>query len=318
MMSAEDENKEPQPTETTEEPGEESPDDQEQDETTPPIAETVSDEVQISRLESIIFVSPGPISVRRLARILSLEGKRVRELLDTLVEQYAERGIILQEVSGGFQFRSHPNNARIIREIFKLKPLKISRAALEALAIVAYRQPLTRSEVEEIRGVDCGGVLKYLFEKELVRVIGRKEEPGRPIIYGTSPTFLELFGLKALSDLPSLQEFSELWEEHQEIVDTETPVEEDFGENGLESLINALNQEKSTDTNEDNSETDEADTTNEEENQDSQDIADNQEIEISEDPDDDQKDDDFNEEEIFDEQNVDDEKPDNTNEEDSQ
>ncbi len=199
----------------------------------------ITDEMLISRLESIVFVSPEPITVRRLARILSRDGKKVRELLGVISEQYENRGIVLQEVSGGFQFRSHPDNAKIVRHVFKLKPIRISRAALETLSIVAYRQPLTRTEVESIRGVDCGGVLKYLFEKQLVRVIGRKEEPGRPIIYGTSQTFLELFGLKALSDLPALHEFSELWEDHQQIVNEETPLteepeEESEGESEIE------------------------------------------------------------------------------------
>ncbi len=185
-----------------------------------------SEAVLLSRLESLVFVSVDPISVRRLARILSLEGKRVRELLEILTAQYENRGIVLEEISGGFQYRSHPDNAAVIRHVFKQKPFRISRAALETLAIVAYRQPLTRAEAEDIRGVDCGGVLKYLFEKNLVRVIGRKEVPGRPIIYGTSPAFLELFGLKSLADLPALHEFSELWDEHQEFVDIETPADE--------------------------------------------------------------------------------------------
>ncbi|MCP4199375.1 MAG: SMC-Scp complex subunit ScpB [Proteobacteria bacterium] len=188
--------------------------------------QAVSDEILISRLESLIFVSPTPITVRRLARILSIDGKKVRELIGLIDDHYENRGIVVQEVSGGFQFRSHPDNAAVIRHVFKLKPLRISRAAMETLSIVAYRQPLTRSEVESIRGVDCGGTLKYLFEKGLVRVIGRKEEPGRPIIYATSKEFLELFSLKALSDLPALHEFHELWDEHQEIVDDQTPLDE--------------------------------------------------------------------------------------------
>ncbi len=193
-----------------------------------PAAEpAVKRETQLSRLESIIFTSPEPISVRKLARILNVEGKEVRELLKELQESYSQRGIILEEISKGFHFRSHPENAAVIRDVFKLKPLKISRPALETLSIVAYRQPLTRAEVEDIRGVDCGGVLKYLFEKDLVRVIGRKEEPGRPIIYGTTKAFLELFGLKALSDLPALHEFSELWDDHQKIVDEEAPLADD-------------------------------------------------------------------------------------------
>ncbi len=188
--------------------------------------QAVSDEILISRLESLIFVSPTPITVRRLARILSIDGKKVRELIGLIDDHYENRGIVVQEVSGGFQFRSHPDNAAVIRHVFKLNPLRISRAAMETLSIVAYRQPLTRSEVESIRGVDCGGTLKYLFEKGLVRIIGRKEEPGRPIIYATSKEFLELFSLKALSDLPALHEFHELWDEHQEIVDDQTPLDE--------------------------------------------------------------------------------------------
>ena len=183
----------------------------------------VPQEVLRSRMESVLFASPEPMSVRKLANILGIDGKEVRSLATELVTFYQDRGIILEEISKGFQFRTHPKNAAVIRDVFKLKPLKISKAALETLAIVAYRQPLTRAEAEQIRGVDCGGVLKYLFEKELVRVIGRKEEPGRPIIYGTTNAFLELFGLKSLSDLPALHEFSELWEENQRIVDEEMP-----------------------------------------------------------------------------------------------
>lgn len=189
------------------------------------IDKDVPDEVWLSRLESLIFVSEQPITVRRLARILGLDGRRIRSLLAVLTNHYTGRGIVLQEISGGFQFRTHPDNAAVIREVFKLRPLRLSRAALETLSIVAYRQPLTRAQAEDIRGVDCGGVLKFLFEKGLVRVIGRKEEPGRPIIYGTSQTFLELFGLRSLSDLPPLHEFSELWDEHKKMVDERSPQE---------------------------------------------------------------------------------------------
>ncbi len=189
-------------------------------------ADTVPEEISLSRLESLIFVSEAPITVRKLAKILAMDGRRVRKLLAALTEHYKDRGIVLQEISGGFQFRTHPDNAVVIREVFKLRPLRLSRPALETLSIVAYRQPLTRAEAEDIRGVDCGGVLKFLFEKGLVRVIGRKEEPGRPIIYGTSQTFLELFGLASLSDLPPLHEFSELWDEHKKMVDEQAPLEE--------------------------------------------------------------------------------------------
>lgn len=177
---------------------------------------------QLSRLESLLFVSAEPLSPRRLANMLNLETKAVRELLATLVAHYAQRGLMLAEVAGGYQFRSHPCNASVVRQVFDIKPMKLSRPAVETLAIVAYRQPLTRAEVEEIRGVDCGGVLKFLFEKGLIRIIGRKEAPGRPSIWGTSQMFLDLFGLRALGDLPPLHEFSELWDEHKELVDTST------------------------------------------------------------------------------------------------
>lgn len=193
------------------------------------------EETLLSRLESLIFVYPEPITVRRLARLLSLKGDRVRALVAQLQEHYQDRGIIIEEVAKGFQFRTHPANADVVRDATKARPIRISRPALETLAIVAYRQPTTRAEVEDVRRVDCGATIRYLFEKGLVRVLGRKEEPGRPIIYGTSAAFLELFGLKSLDDLPSLREFSELWREHQDLVDEldeddDQPVEEEAEE----------------------------------------------------------------------------------------
>ncbi|MCK9463650.1 MAG: SMC-Scp complex subunit ScpB [Proteobacteria bacterium] len=182
-----------------------------------------TEEVLLSRLESLIFAYPEPISVRRLARVLCLDGKRVRELVQKLTASYEGRGILLSEVSGGFQFHTNPENAPIVRAAIKIKPMRMSRPALETLAIVAYRQPITRVDIEEIRRVDSGGTLKFLFEKGLVRVLGRKEEPGRPMIYGTTAEFLALFGLKSLADLPSLHEFTELWDEHRELVDEQEP-----------------------------------------------------------------------------------------------
>jgi segregation and condensation protein B len=178
-----------------------------------------TEEVLLSRLESLIFAYPEPVTVRRLARILCLDGKRVRELVQKLMASYEGRGILLSEVSGGFQFHTNPENAPIVRAAIKIKPMRMSRPALETLAIVAYRQPITRVDIEEIRRVDSGGTLKFLFEKGLIRVLGRKEEPGRPMIYGTTAEFLALFGLPSLNDLPSLHEFTELWDEHRDLVE---------------------------------------------------------------------------------------------------
>src|SRR5690606_26780750 len=120
--------------------------------------------------------------------------KDVVRLLAELSEEYAGRGIELCELAGGYQFRSAAANAPFVREIVEAKPVRLSRAQLETLAIAAYRQPLTRPELEEIRGVDSGSALKVLLERGLVKILGRKDEVGRPLLYGTTPLFLEFFG----------------------------------------------------------------------------------------------------------------------------
>ncbi|MCK9523807.1 MAG: SMC-Scp complex subunit ScpB [Proteobacteria bacterium] len=186
------------------------------------------EDVLLRRIESLVFVHAEALTVRRLAQILSLERRRVRELLHVLMAQYADRGIQLIEVAGGFRFATHPDCAEVVRHITAVRPLKMSRPALETLAIVAYKQPCTRADIEDVRRVDCGATLKFLFERNLIRVLGRKEEPGRPMIYGTSSDFLTLFNLKSLSELPSLREFTELWEEHQLLVDEETESPEEM------------------------------------------------------------------------------------------
>ena len=121
----------------------------------------------------------------------------------------------LHAVAGGFQFRSNPSNAIWVQKLLAQKPVRLSRALLETLAIAAYRQPITRPEIDDIRGVDSGGTLKTLMERSLVRILGKKEEPGRPILYGTTKEFLEFFNLRDLKDLPSLREFHELSDEHR-------------------------------------------------------------------------------------------------------
>ena len=113
-------------------------------------------------------------------------------------------------MAGGYQFRSRPENADYLRRLTKSKTVKFSQSALETLAIIAYRQPITRAEIEYLRGVDSGGVVKNLLEKKLLKILGKKDIPGKPLIYGTSREFLELFNLKDLSSLPSLKEIQEL------------------------------------------------------------------------------------------------------------
>jgi len=173
-------------------------------------------------IEGIIFVSSRVLTLNSLCNAVP-DAKRaeVREVIKELIEKYQDdgRGFHLEEINKGYQFRSDSICAPFIREMLKSRPTRLSRPALETLAIVAYRQPVTRADIEDIRGVDAGGVLKTLLEKKLVKILGKLEEPGRPMIYGTTKDFLETFHMRALSDLPTLQEFQELSEEHQAIVD---------------------------------------------------------------------------------------------------
>ena len=138
--------------------------------------------------------------------------------LQELTGLYAQKesGLQLEEVAEGFQFRTRPESADYIQKLIHSRPYRFSRAALETLAIIAYRQPVTRAEVEYLRGVDSGGVFKTLLEKQLIRILGKKDVPGRPLIYGTTREFLEFFGLRDLSTLPTLKEFSELTPESLE------------------------------------------------------------------------------------------------------
>jgi segregation and condensation protein B len=160
-------------------------------------------------LECLFFVSDSPIRLETLVEILPESNKEaVLEGIQRIQEEYREtsKGIELVEISGGYQFRTKPMWAEWVNRLKKTKAVKLSQAALETLAIVAYRQPIIRPAVEEIRGVDSGSVLHTLLEKGLIKMMGRKDLPGRPIVYGTTKTFLELFGLNVLSDLPTLKE----------------------------------------------------------------------------------------------------------------
>jgi segregation and condensation protein B len=161
-------------------------------------------------LEALLFVSDRPLTLKELARAAKLDKQRTGQLVKELQDEHAGRGVRIDEVGGGFVFRSSPIYARHVRRFVAHRPIRLSRAQLETLAIIAYRQPITRPEVDDIRGVDCGPVIKGLLERELVRILGKKDEPGRPMLYGTSPAFLELFGLKSLRELPTLKEFTEL------------------------------------------------------------------------------------------------------------
>ena len=160
-------------------------------------------------LESLLFVSDSPIRLETLVNILPESNKEdILGGIRQIQEEYREtsKGIELVEIAGGYQFRTKPLWAEWANRLKKAKAIKLSQAALETLAIVAYRQPIIRPAIEDIRGVDSGSVLHTLLEKGLIKMMGRKDLPGRPIVYGTSKAFLELFSLNTLSDLPSLKE----------------------------------------------------------------------------------------------------------------
>ena len=166
-------------------------------------------------VEAVILASPEPIAPTRVAAVLPrCNPSQVRALVDELNAEYVEtrRAFEIWEVAGGYQVRSLPEFAPYLKQIQKTRPLRLSPAALETLAVVAYRQPVTRAEIEHIRGVDAGAVLRTLLDRHLLRIAGHREVPGRPIVYATSRRFLEVFGLAKLGDLPTLRAIEALAE----------------------------------------------------------------------------------------------------------
>ena len=164
-------------------------------------------------IESLLFVAEEPLTVDRLKRVLTqAETADIRSAAAELASEYELRGggFYLDEVAGGYQIRTRPEYTEWIKKLIQPKPLRLSKPALETLVIIAYKQPIIRSDVEHIRGVDCGGVLRVLLERKLIRVLGRKEIAGRPLIYATTKRFLEVFDLKSLKDLPTPKEIEEL------------------------------------------------------------------------------------------------------------
>lgn len=183
-----------------------------------------------SLLESLFFVAEGPLSLDRLAAVLEeFDRAEIALALDELATEYVarERGIILAEVAGGYQLRTPSEHTEYLKRLQRSRGAKFSQSALETLAIIAYRQPVTRAEVEYLRGVDCGGVLKTLLERKLIRILGKKDVPGKPLVYGTTREFLEVFSLKNLTALPTLKEIQDLAEPPVFEEQAELPLEGD-------------------------------------------------------------------------------------------
>jgi segregation and condensation protein B len=168
----------------------------------------VSDRTQLLRaLEALLFVSDEPVASVVFAQALDLERREVDELCDELARAYEERdaGIVLRNVAGGWRLTTHPQAAPVVEQyVLASRHTRLTKAALETLSIVAYKQPVTRHQISGIRGVNSDGVLRALVDRGLVAEVGREETPGRPLLYGTTPEFLERLGLPSLSALPPL------------------------------------------------------------------------------------------------------------------
>lgn len=160
-------------------------------------------------IESLIFVSETPLTLDRIQKsIPHAHIHDIRSAIETLIQEHESRkgSFFLKEIAGGYQFRTRPEYHEWIKNLIQPNPVRLSKAALETLAIIAYKQPIIRNDIEHIRGVDCGGIIRTLMERKLVRILGRKEIPGRPLIYATTKYFLEFFDLKDLKDLPTPKE----------------------------------------------------------------------------------------------------------------
>ena len=161
-------------------------------------------------VEALLFSSEGPLSASKIANVIgAVSSQEIREVIDRLNQHYCElnRSFQVQEIAGGFQMVTRPEYANYLQQLFKIKSEnKLSGAALETLAVIAYKQPVLRAEVEAVRGVSCGEMIRAVMEKDLIKIVGRAEELGRPMLYGTTKHFLEVFGLGSLEDLPKVPE----------------------------------------------------------------------------------------------------------------
>jgi segregation and condensation protein B len=171
----------------------------------------MEDREKKSLLEALLFLSGEPLTLSSLKGVADMEEPEIRRLMEEIVSDYRLRdeGILVAEVAHGYQMITNPKYAPWIRKFRGTQiSQKISMASLEALAIIAYRQPIIKAEIEQIRGVNSDGVIKNLLEKRLIRIMGRKEAPGKPLLYGTTREFLLHFGLKDLTELPTLKDLS--------------------------------------------------------------------------------------------------------------
>lgn len=164
---------------------------------------------QKAMMEALLFSSSGPMRTKQLKEITGLEESEIEDIMDELKEEYKQRGggVLISQLAGGYIMHTNPDFSMWARKVKASQPAKLSQASLESLAIIAYKQPITKAELEALRGVNSDGVMKTLLDRRLVKIVGRKEAPGKPLLFGTTQEFLLLFGLKDLAGLPTLKEF---------------------------------------------------------------------------------------------------------------
>jgi len=197
------------------------------------------EEGSFAQLEALIFASEEPVSVNTLRRVLPLTPTQIATAVAHINADLAKCGRPYQivEAAGGYRFRTLPQFGELIAGLAPERKLRLSRASLDCLALIAYRQPISRPEIEELRSVDCGAVLRGLLDRGMLRVAGRRDAPGRPALYATTSLFLETFGLASLRDLPSLQDLLE----NAASKGTENAKPEGEGEDAAQTVDLALN-----------------------------------------------------------------------------
>ena len=160
-----------------------------------------------SIIESLLFIAGTPLSLKVLKDIIELPEKEIHRLITELTEEYKDRGIMVIEVAEGFQMATNNEHSPWVKKLITTKiPSRLSQKSLETLALIAYKQPITKAEIEAIRGVNSEGVIRTLLDRKIIKILGRKEVPGRPLLYGTSKEFLHYLGLKSLSELPTFKD----------------------------------------------------------------------------------------------------------------
>lgn len=205
--------------------------------------EDLDEQELAAHIEALLFVSDKPLSENKIRSFLpeTLPQEKLDQALAHLTERYAVagHGIELVQVGGGYQFRTKPGKSSLVKKLAKIQPHRLSRGAMETLAMIAYRQPLMKEEIDQIRGVDSSYFLRGLLEKNLIKISGRSELPGRPILYGTTPEFLEVFGLNSLADLPPLKEVEQM------LPSIENKEEEDPKVKQMRKLVSEMNSNDS-------------------------------------------------------------------------